>query len=257
VPSSWPYAPALFALGGYLVAVLGDQRRGRRWPAARTVSWCAGTVAALAAVTGPIGRTAHHDFAAHAAGHLLLGMAAPFLLVLGRPVTLTLRALPPRQARRLSRLLRSVPIRVVTHPVTAGLLDAGGLWALYATGLYQRANAEPWLHLLVQVHVLVAGYLFTAAIAGRDPAPHRPGPWTRVGVLVAVAAAHGILAKYLYGHPPAGVPAAPARSGAELMYYGGDVLEVLLSWVFCRRWLGVRPTVRPAAPVSWRLPAGF
>src|SRR6478736_3909588 len=47
-----------------------------------------------------------------------------------------LRALPPARARRVSAVLRSPVPRVVGHPVVAGLLDAGGLWLLYTTGLF-------------------------------------------------------------------------------------------------------------------------
>ena len=55
-------------------------------------------------------------------------------------------------------------------------------------------------------------------------------------MLVAFLAAHGILAKYLYAHPPPGVPEAQAQAGGRLMYYGGDVLDLILIAIFCRQW---------------------
>ncbi|GAA0502665.1 membrane protein [Paractinoplanes deccanensis] len=264
----------------YLVAAVAVRRVGGWWPPERTACWLAGIAAATAAVTGPIAEAAHHDFRAHAAGHLLLGMAAPLLLVLGAPVTLALRALPVRHGRGLSHLLASPPVRLLTHPVTAGILNAGGLWLLYTTGLPHTAA--------VQFHVLAAGYLFTAAIIGPDPAPHRAGPRTRAAVLIAFLAAHAILAKYLYGHPPTGLPHAEtghpptglphagagagaaaethAEAGAQLMYYGGDLIDAVLIVLFCRQWYraadpGRRartatariPGVRPPR-VPWRLP---
>ena len=51
---------------------------------------------------GPVATAAHSTFAAHMAGHLLRGMAAPLVLVLGAPVTLALRALPVAEARTLT-----------------------------------------------------------------------------------------------------------------------------------------------------------
>ena len=67
------YAPPLvIAVLGYLGAVGLIHRRGDRWPLRRTLSWCAGLLAAAIAVTG----AGHDDFAAHMTGHLLLGMAA-------------------------------------------------------------------------------------------------------------------------------------------------------------------------------------
>jgi putative membrane protein len=250
----WPVyaAPLVIAALGYFGAARLTRRRGHRWPARRTVSWCSGLVAAAIAVTG----AGHGDFTNHMTGHLLLGMAAPMLLVLAAPVTLALRALPVAGARRLSRFLRSRPLRVLTHPVTAAVLDAGGLWALYTTGIYSRMGEHPGLHVLVAVHTLAAGYLFTAAVIGVDPAPHRPGPRVRALVLIAFLAAHDILAKYLYAHPPIGVAAAPAQSGAQLMYYGGDLLDLLLITILCRQWYTAVAPRSPQVPRrAWRLPA--
>jgi putative membrane protein len=244
---------------GYLAGTVAVHLRAGRWPARRTASWFAGLACASAAVTGPLADRAHHDFAAHMVGHLLLGMAAPLLLVLAAPVTLALRALPTRRARLLSRLLRSGPARLLTHPVTAAALNAGGLWILYTTSLYQQMAHHPWPHLLMHTHVLVAGYLFTAAIIGVDPAPHRPGHRLRAAVLVAFLAAHGMLAKHLYAHPPPGVPEAQAQAGGQLMYYGGDLLDLILIAIFCWQWYAAtdpRTRRRPIMPSrrAWRLP---
>jgi putative membrane protein len=150
-----------------------------------------------------------------------------------------------RQARRLSWLLARWPIRVLTHPVTAAALNLGGLWALYTTGLYQAMSHQPGLHAAVHTHMLAAGYLFTFAIVGVDPSPHRSGYASRTVVLVVFLAAHAILAKQVYAHPPAGVPNAQAASGAMLMYYGGDLIDAALITVFCWQWFTAsRP--RPA-----------
>jgi putative membrane protein len=189
-----------------------------------------------AGLTGPVADAAHHDFTVHMGGHLLVGMIAPLLLVAARPVTVALQALPVRHGRRLARLLSTAPVRVLTHPVTAAVLSAGGLWLLYRTGLYALTRHDELVHLGVHVHVLLAGYLFTAAVIGRDPAPHRSGFATRAGTLVLILAAHGILAKYLYGHPPAGVPDEQARTAGLLMYYGGDLIDIGLMVVLCRQW---------------------
>jgi putative membrane protein len=107
------------------------------------------------------------------------------------------------------------------------------------------------VHVAVHAHLLVTGYLFTAALVGVDPAPHRPGFPARAVVLVAVLAAHGILAKHLYAHPPAGVSGEQAETAAMLMYYGGDLIHLVLIILLCRRWYGStrpRPGQRPALP---------
>jgi putative membrane protein len=242
----------LIAAAGYAAGIVAARRRQRSWPAGRTACWFTGLTAATAAWLGP---AAGPGFVAHMGGHLLLGMVAPLLLVLAAPGTLALRALPVRHARRLSRVLATPVLRFVVHPVTAVALDAGGLWLLYTTRLYPAMMQSPPIHLLVRVHVLAAGLLLANAVAGVDPVAHRPGRPVRAVSLLAFLAAHAILAKYLYVHPPAGVSASAAHTGAELMYYGGDVADLALVTVFCWQWYdparfrvgGRRP------PQPWRL----
>jgi putative membrane protein len=212
----------------------------------RACCWWIGAGVAALALTGPTAASAHHDLTAHVAGHLLLGMVAPVFLVLAAPVSFVLRALPVHAARIVSHILAARPIRVLAHPVTAAVLNTGGMWLLYTTGLHHVTG--PVL-ILVDLHVLAAGYLFTAAAIGVDPAPHRPGRAVRVAVLIVSFAAHGVLAKYLYAHMPS------AQRAAELMYYGGDLVEVAVIAVFCAQWYaaGGPARLRPARP-RWRLP---
>jgi putative membrane protein len=217
------------AVGGlaYPIGVARTCRRGS-WPAYRTAAWSAGVVAAASGLA--LSPAADHTV--HAAAHLLLGMVAPLLLVLAAPVTLALRALPVDRARVLSAVLRSRPARMLAYPLVAATLDAGGLWLLYTTDLH----AVPILGL----HVLAAGYLFTAAVVGVDPAPHRARFAVRATALVLAAAAHGMLAKHLY--------ATGWGAGAQVMYYGGDVIEVALTALLCREWLA--PVRRPKLALS-------
>lgn len=234
------------AAAGYAAGLWAARHRSP-WPVHRTVLWAAGLACAGAALVGPLAEASRTGFAAHMAGHVLLGMAAPLLLVLAAPVTLALRALPVARARLLARALRTPPVRVVTHPVVAGVLNAGGLWLLYTTGLYGLMHASPLVHAAVHAHVLLAGCLFTAAVAGVDPDPHRGSFRLRAAVLVGFVAVHSVLAKHLHGHPPDGVGASDARIGAQIMYYGGDVVDVALIVVLFAQWYAAgRPRVRAA-----------
>jgi putative membrane protein len=221
----------------YLLAVQRIRRRNQPWPARRTGLWLLGLVAAAAPLAGPIAEQAHADFRTHMIGHVLLGMLAPLLMVLAAPVTLALRALPVNRARVLARALRSSPVVILTHPVTAALLSIGGLWLLYRTGLYNASTQEPLLRVAVHAHVLLAGYLFTFSLVGPDPAPHRPGLGVRAGVLVLAVAAHNILAKLLYAEPPAGVAPDQAATAAQIMYYAGAPIELALFILVGMEWL--------------------
>lgn len=222
-------------LAGYAAALFAARRRGRRWPAWRLACAVTGVGAGLVAV-GPLGVTGHHDYVMHMWGHLLLGMLAPLLLVVSAPVTVALRGLPVPAARCLSAVLGSTHVRLVAHPVTAAVLNIGGLWLLYTTPLHSWMHASTLANLLIHLHVLLAGWLFTASILQVDPAPHPVGHPTRAVVLVAFLAMHAILGKHLYVNPPAGVPTPEGQAGAQLMYYGGDYIDLVLIVLFCLDW---------------------
>ena len=222
IPAVW--LTALVAAAVYLAAVRSSRHRGP-WPLPRTGAWLTGVL--IAAVATHLALSpAGSGFVGHMTGHLLLGMLAPLLLVLAAPGTLALRSLSVVPARRLSSVLRSGPVRVLTHPIPAALLNGGALWLLYGTPLYGAMHVNPLLLVAVHVHVFAAGYLFAFSITGPDPTPHRPSHAVRAAVLLAAIAAHSVLAKYLYAHPPLGVGAADAALGSQLMYYGGDAVEL-------------------------------
>jgi putative membrane protein len=235
---------------GYAAGVVAV-RSTAGWPVRRTAFWYTGLGCAAAALLGPLAGAAHTSFTAHMAGHLLLGMAAPLLIVAAAPVTLLLRALPVDEGRTLVAVLRSHVVRVLTHPVLAAVLNGGGLWLLYTTDLYSQMHSSAILYGAVHLHVFVAGFVFTAAIVGIDPNPHRASFALRATVLVAFIAAHSILAKWLYAHPPPGTEPTQAQTGAQLMYYGGDVVDVTLIVLLFLGWYrATRPRHTTHAPAS-------
>ncbi|CEA09800.1 Cytochrome c oxidase caa3 assembly factor (Caa3_CtaG) [Arthrobacter saudimassiliensis] len=238
--------PAVVAVVAYGRAAFSA--RSGRWPWYRTAFFTAGVLTALATVLQPMANAIHDSFAVLSVAHLMAGMAAPLLLVLSRPFTLALRTLAVFPARRLSRLLRSVPLRFLAHPVTAAVLNVGGMWLMFRTPLLQAMQDSMPVHWLVTAHLVAAGYLWTAALISRDPLAHRASFPLRAAVLVLSVAAHNILAKVIYADPPAGVPAEQAEAGALVMYYGGAVLELAVIIIFCRQWYrAARPRERAVA----------
>lgn len=246
---------ALLAIGLYLVGVyLSDrQERLRKWSRLRIVSWASGVVLSASALVGPLAVLSHENFTWHMAGHLLVGMLGPLLLALGAPMTLLLRTLPVRQARRVSRLLRSRLAGFYIHPVTAAVLNIGGLWLLYTTGLFAAMHHHLWLHILVHVHIFAAGYLFTVSMLYIDPVSRRFSYGYRTVVFILALAGHGILSKFLYAYPPHGVPVEEARAGAMLMYYGGDAVDLVIIVLLFRSWYlssgSRRSAISPGVPV--------
>ncbi|MBF0706068.1 cytochrome c oxidase assembly protein [Alkalihalobacillus hwajinpoensis] len=220
----------------YVIAIVRSNRWYKPWPRYRTVCWTIGVVLAIFSVMGPLARLAHMNFTAHMIGHLLFGMLAPLLMAFGAPIKLMLRTLRIPTARKVSKLLKSSPSRLLTNPIVSSILNIGGLWLLYTTSLYFLMHENILLHLIVHFHVFIAGYLFTISVIYIDPRPHRLSFWYRSIVLVFALAGHGILSKYIYAHPPIGVSIEQAKSGAILMYYGGDAIDIVLIFILCLHW---------------------
>ena len=170
-------------------------------------------------------------------------MLAPLLLVLGAPTTLLLRRLPHRAARRLGRLLHGPVGRVLAHPVPALVLSSGGLVVLYLTPLYELSTRHDLVHALVHVHLLAAGLLFTWAIAGPDPAAGRASVRARLVALGVAVAVHATLSQLLHAGVLVRVdePAPEMRAAGSLMYFGGDLIELLLALALLATW---RPAPR-------------
>ncbi|MGW5259130.1 cytochrome c oxidase assembly protein [Streptomyces sp. NPDC004012] len=251
LPETLLPALALLACAGvYLrlarLARLRNPVRG--WSPWRTACFTMGLALLAVAILPPIAPLAHTDFRGHMAQHLLIGMYAPLALVLGAPVTLVLRTLPAHRARQVTAVLHGRPARRSAHPAVALLLSAGSLAVLYFTPLYDAAMARPAGHWLLHAHFLVSGCLFAYVIAGPDPAPGRPGVRARLVYLGCAVALHAAIAQLMYGGIWVDIhaPIPEVQGGAEIMYYGGDIAELLLAAALVTTWRPERRS-QPAA----------
>lgn len=220
----------------YIFATIVSNRHHKSWPLFRYFFWILGVLSAGVAVVGPLANRTHIDFTAHMTGHLLLGMLAPLFLALAAPMTLVLRTLSVKSSRRLSRILKSGLFRILSDPLIASFLNVGGLYLLYTTNLYMMMQQSLALHILVHLHVFLAGYMFTVSMVYLDLSPHRTSYIYRAIVFIIALAGHGILSKYIYSNPPSGVTAVQAENGGMLMYYGGDVIDIAIIIIFCFQW---------------------
>ena len=228
--------PFVLFLYLYLLAVVLSNRHKKKWPYYRTVFWVIGILLALVSVIGPVADKGHTDFRFHMLGHLFLGMLAPFLMALGASMTLFLRSLPVRAARKVTKLLHCKFFGFYQDPFVATVLNIGGLWLLYTTDLYELMHQHAWIYFVVHLHIFVAGYLFTISLIYIDPTSHRKGYLYRTIIFVMALAGHKILSKYIYANPPFGVSKEAAEAGGMLMYYGGDAIEVCLITLLFFHW---------------------
>ncbi|MHA6797653.1 cytochrome c oxidase assembly protein (plasmid) [Pseudonocardia bannensis] len=251
-------APSLVLVvlaAGYVVLAARRRDDGRGWSSWRTASFLSGcTLLALASALHLLPDLAE-DFRGHVLQHLLIGMLGPLALVLAAPITLVLRSVPPRGGRFIGRVLRSRAVHLVANPVAAAVLSLGGLAVLYLTPLYAATIGSSVLHHLVHLHFLAAGCLFAWVIAGPDPAPRRPSVPARLVVLGVAIAVHATLSQLMYAGAFVQIPVPPdqRRGGAALMYYGGDIAELLLAFALVATWRrrpGRSPTAGSTVPAA-------
>lgn len=226
---------ALLAASAYLAGSTRLRLRGDAWPRWRDACFTAGCAVLAYPLLGPL---PGGPFTAHMAQHLVLAMIAPVLVVLARPLTLLLRTLPMRPRRTLLAVAHSAPATVLVFPPLAAVLDLGGLWLLYRTPLFAGIHHQPLLHAAVHIHLVVSGLLFTFAVCQLDPVRRRWRLAWRATALLAAGAAHAALAKALYATPPPGTAftTTDLHTGAQLMYYGGDLAELALAAIIAVQW---------------------
>jgi len=200
--TTWRFDPflgtAAVALAvAYLAGVLRLRRRGDSWPVGRTMAWTSGCVALLVATGSGVRAYGSAMFSVHMGEHMALNMFVPVVLVLGAPITLALRVLPPAAKGRppgprewILWMVHSPVTRFLSHPITAFVLFVGSVYAVYFTPLFDTLVRYHWGHELMSVHFLLTGYLFYWAIIGVDPGPKRLPFLGRLGLLFAVMPFH-------------------------------------------------------------------
>ncbi|MBZ5487718.1 cytochrome c oxidase assembly protein [Halomonas aquamarina] len=247
-PLDWlPFLLVVLVTSQYLAAVWLQRTSGASWSLWRCGFFLTGSALLAIAFWPSLMAWAHGSLVGHMTLHLLIGMFAPLFWVLAAPMTLLLRTLPQAGGRAVAALLQSRFVRTVSHPVTALVLNVGGMYVLYLTPLYAASLENPLLHYAIHLHFLLAGYLFCWAIlAEPDASPHRLSLHFRLGVLFTAIATHSLLGKLMYGYGwprNTGHSLEEVQAAAQLMYYGGDLAEVLLAVVLLTLWLR-RPVKR-------------
>jgi len=193
-------ATSLVAVGLYVVGHVMLRRRGDTWPAGRLASWVLGWTIVVWATCAGVAWYAPVSFALHMVSHMALAMAAPVFLVMGGPITLALRVLPPasggaRGPREWILWALHTPLtRFVTHPAYALFVYTVGLYGLYYTALYEKLMSTHLGHFAMQVHFLAAGYLFYWVVIGVDAGPRRLGYPARLIMLMASLVIHSFFA---------------------------------------------------------------
>jgi putative copper resistance protein D len=187
----------VIAVALYIKGVMVLTKRGDKWPIGRTISFAIGISAIDFATSGGLGLYAHFSFSWHMVAHMTLGMIAPIAIVLGAPITLALRTLPQGRNSEergvrgtLLSALHSRYSSIIVNPVGALVIFDGSLFLLYFTSLFGTLMNTHAGHLFMNIHFLLAGFLFFHVIIGIDPNPKRPPFLVRIVTLLAAMSIH-------------------------------------------------------------------
>ena len=184
---------ALVAIVQYVRWAMRLRRRGDAWPWQRTALWVVAWVVFLVVVDGGAGVYGRVMMSAHMAGHMVVSMTVPVLLVMAAPVTLMLRAWPartdgtrgPREV--LLSTVHSRYLNVLANPAVSSALFFISLIVFYYTPLFESALTTHTGHILMNIHFLASGYLFAWALIGIDPGPKKwPAPLRLLILLITI-----------------------------------------------------------------------
>ncbi|MGW1540675.1 cytochrome c oxidase assembly protein [Streptomyces sp. NPDC002309] len=190
-PEPFFLVACLLGLALYGWGVVRLRRRGDKWPLGRTVSFVAGVLTIGLMLCTRLNDYGMVMFSVHMVQHMVISMLSPILILLGGPITLALRALPPAARGHkgprelLLALLHSRYMRIITHPVFTIPLFIASLYALYFSPAFDFLMGSKPGHIGMMVHFLAVGLVFFWPIIGVDPGPHRPGHLMRMLELFA------------------------------------------------------------------------
>ena len=253
-------ALAAAALYGWGMWRVRRRHRARPWPVARAAAFGAGLAAVIVALCSSIGVYQDTLFWVHMVQHLLLIMVAPALLVVGRPLMLLLHASRNPVHRTVKRVLRSLPVTVLTCPLVGVPLYAAAVVGTHLTGFMNEVITNPWAQTGEHALYLVAGWLYLAPGFGREPIRWRLSAPAKI-VLVVLAmpidtftgvvllmTRHEPWSAYLaQGRGWGPTPLTDVHWGGAVMWIGADaimmvlIVAALFSWLTApRRGRGLR-----------------
>lgn len=230
--------------------------RGDHWPVLRTISWVLGWLAFVYFTSGGTGVYGRILFSWHMIEHMGVAMLVPLLLVPGAPITLALRALPVRKDKTLGprefvlATVHSTYLRVLANPVVAASFFFFSLAIFYYSPLFELAMRTHTGHVLMMVHFLATGYLFTWVLIGVDPGPKRWSPIALLVILFVTISFHAffgvlitqsteLLAANYFGRldlPWMTDPLADQRTGGAIAWGVGEVPTLVLAVTVAWQW---------------------
>ena len=182
----------------------------------------------------------------------------PFLLAMGRPVTVLREASSRNVRARLDAALGSAAARVVLSPPVTSVLMLATPWLLYLTPWYVASMVNPVIASATRIMLSAIGFGYFYTRLQSDPVPRRYSPLLSIGISVAEGLGDGVLGLVLWLGPLIAYDYYSALQrnwgpslrddqtlGAGVLWILGDVLGVPFIMVLMRA-LGTHERTRAA-----------
>jgi len=212
--TTWTLDPVALAVvlvaGAVYVAGLRQMRGRQAWSLWRTVSFTGGLLTIVAVTLAGVGAYSHTLFATYAVQVISLLAVAPTLLALGAPISLV-RAAWPARTTGLDRVLRTLPLRLLTWPVVGSFVVALGPLLFYLTPWFEASLRHYAVYELTHLVLLGVGFAYFWPLAGVDPVA-----WRMPAAVLAVI----VLAETLFDAIPGLVIWLSTRLLAPAYYLG-------------------------------------
>lgn len=239
----------------------GRIRLRRRYPHSpllrpgRTIAFWSGLATIMVALVSPLDAWAEELFAYHMTQHLLLGLAAPLLFVLGRPLQVASFGLRNPTRRMILRDLHRLRIRLrVPGPLLA--LGAVGVHVLvfsiwHVPTLYDRAVASSQLHIFEHLTMFLSGLALwwaVVAVGWRDRSASAILYLFLAGLPMGALAAlltfapSPLYTSHLSSASRFGLtPLTDQQLAGAIMWVPGGTVYLALGVILFVRWLGAGP----------------
>lgn len=228
-------------------------------PTWKAWAFCAGLVIIAIGVLSPIEYYGNRLLFVDFLGFLLITMWAPPLLLLASPLTLAFRVSKKATRVKLRRAYRSMPVRVLTFPITSWLLFAIATWAWQFSELTDLAAHNMLLRDVQEFSLVAVALIFWTPALCTDPVRWRP-PYPVRGLYVFVEMVHKAFIgaiflamtspyhTYFAHHRPAYSPNPlyDQTLGILILWIGGNMVFLLAIGGIITRWMGyeARQTAR-------------
>ena len=253
-PWSWEPSIVLPLAILLLVYTLGAARRSSwkilKW---RHTSFFSGWFALALALTSPIHELGEQLFSAHMLQHEILILVSAPLISAAHPAATLLWAFAPSQRVYVGGWIHSVestrPLRFITLPLAAWLLEAVALWIWHIPALYQATLTSDWVHAAQHLSFLLTAVLFWSALygVGRSVMGYGAATFYVFGTAVHCSALGALLTFSTVLWYPAYAsttrfwgltPLEDQQVGGLIMWVPTAVVFILIGLVLFGKWIG-------------------